>query len=363
MGRHLFRSSLFLFLVAIAALAFGQSFSSDGSGTLTVAGRRNQIARIRTEPGGNRIRIIVWTTNDKRFDLVGDSAKQGDSYRIRLDDGLGERNLTGFANIYTSDWTTLKSITASGRFSGGIFDLSFQADRGGSGWKPNPGNGGGRMGELNIAGVRYRIDKADYRMNGDNIRLVLTADNGKEFHLVGNRDRRNNMDDLDFNDGLGEERLNGRGRVNYSRGEVTSASGSGSFRGGSFAFNVTWNGNSGGGFRPQPPVENPVPPVVGGKLRFDNNSYLVTRVEYNREGGNKFRLVMWTDRGQRYDILGTRSESGNRDKLYINDGLGKSRMDGTGTIQYKDNTRNKVTSITLSGRYSGGSYTVSLSPR
>lgn len=364
MGRHIFRSSLLFLVLAIAALALGQSFTSDGSGTLTIAGRRNQIARVRTEPSGNRVRIIMWTTTDKRFDLVGDNAKQGDSYRVRIDDGLGERSLTGFANIYTSDWTTLKSITASGRFSGGTFDLSFQANRGGGGgWNPGPGNGGGRMGDLNIAGVRYRVDKADYRINGNSVRLVLTTDNGKEYHLVGSRDRRGNVDNLDFDDGLGEERLNGTGRVNYSNGEVTNASGRGNFRGGSFSFDVRWNGN-GGGSGGGNGGGRPGPDGLSGKLRFDNNSRSVTRVEYNQEGGNRFRLILWTTEGKRYDVLGTRRENGNRDRLTIDDGLGKERMSGSGTVQFNNNSsRGRVTSVSISGTYRGGSFTVNLDSR
>ncbi|MBS1709893.1 MAG: hypothetical protein JSS65_14360 [Armatimonadetes bacterium] len=356
---RLLRTSLITLILAVAALALGQSFSSDGSGTLTIAGRRHQIERVRTEPSGKRIRIMVWTTNDKRFDLVGDNAKQGDSYRVRVDDGLGEKNLTGYVNIYSSDWRTLKSIEGSGRFSGGNFSLSFQANR------SNTGGGnstvGSRVGSLNIDGRNFNINRGEYRTDDDGaVRIVLHADNGKEYHLVGSRNRRGNTETLSFYDGLGESNVSGSATVAFSGNNAVSASGRGRFSGGSFSFNSKLSGYSAPGWgndnnRPNRPGNQ-----VNGKLRFDNTSFAINRYEYKRDGNN-FRLIIWTDRGERYDIVGSRNEaSGDRDKLYINDGLGKKDMDGTGTAYMRGNS---LSSLSMSGRYRGGDFSVTINGR
>ncbi|MBX3111529.1 MAG: hypothetical protein KF857_05925 [Fimbriimonadaceae bacterium] len=350
-----------MLLLTLAAFALGQSFSTDGSGTLTIAGRHMPVYRVRTEPGGNRIRIIVWTTSDKRFDLVGDSSRDGDSYRVRIDDGLGERGLTGFANIYTRDWTTLKNITASGRFSGGTFDLSFQADNGGgNGHRPNPGNGTGRLGSLNIGRLRYRIDRAEYQTTGNTGRLIFYTEDGKRYDLVGRRRSTGAGDDLDFDDGLGEERVDGSGRVRTDRSGATSASGRGNFRGGSFSFDIRWRSDDGGRDRPELPG---FPSSWSGRLRFDNNTRSVTRVEYHPDG-NRYRLVIWTTEGKRYDILGTRSSGrGDTDRLTVNDGLGKDRMSGSGSARFRSGNRDRITSVSLSGNYRGGSFTLNIDAR
>ncbi len=356
--------TLIALLSCFGAVAFGQSMSSDGSGTLTIAGRKYYLQRVSTDLGGRRARVSMWTTDDERFDLVGESSRDENSYKLRLDDGLGKSNLTGFANVYTSDWRTMKSFTASGRFSGGAFDVNFAASKGGQvrpdrPTRPNPGDNWSDRGRLTMNGRGRTIRNVEYKEEGDRgFRLILTDTDGNDYHLVGRRTRNGNRINLSVNDGLGKEDTSGSGTVFLRDDRPVSASGNGRYRGGSYNYSVTFGSGSGsveGGNSDSREV-----PSMGGRLRFDNNSLAVTGTEFTTSGDN-FRLKMFTSRGDRFDVVGAYNDaSGNRYKLYVKDGLGKSEVEGTGTVTFN---RGRATSITVNGRYRGGSFSVTLDLR